>query len=126
MTYVLPILPDEIPEPLTEGVIAYLRPLDHSELAGLLDAWPTDGDGNLPIAAAPWVVKRQLLRIEGLAMGADTVAFDVTSGVHFAALPWSWMQQCARALYARMNLSESSAKNSDAPSVLVVPTAGVS
>jgi hypothetical protein len=123
--YVLPILPDEIPEPLTEGVTAYLRPLDHGELAALLDTWPASADGNLPIAAAPWLVKRQLLRIDGLAMGAEGVAFDTTNAVHMAALPWSWVQQCARALYARMNLSESSAKNSDAPSVLVVPTAGV-
>lgn len=122
--YVLPILPDEIPVTLTEGVIAYLRPLDHTELAAVLDTFDVSADGNLPVGAAPWVVRKQLRRIEGLAIGADGVAFDVSQPLHFSAVPWSWIQLCARALYARMNLSEESAKNSDAPSVLVVPTDG--
>lgn len=124
MTYVLPVLPDEITAPLTEGVIAYLRPLDHAELAGLLDTFPSDANGHLPVAAAPWIVKRQLRRIEGLSIGADGVAFDAANAVHYAALPWMWVQTCARVLYARMNLSEAAAKNSDAPSDLAEPTDG--
>jgi len=122
--YVLPILPDEIAEHLPEGVVAYLRPLDHGELAGLLDTWPVNAEGELPLQAAPWIVRRQLVRIDGLSMGAEGVPFDPANAAHHAALPWVWVQKCAGALYRRMNLSESSAKNSDAPSVLVVPTDG--
>jgi hypothetical protein len=124
VTYVLPILPDELRHPLAEGVTAVLRPLDHGELATLLDTFPMAPDGTLPIAAAPWVVRQQMVRIEGLAMGAEGVAFDAANPTHLMSLPWTWVQGCARALYQRMNLSEESAKNSDAPSVLVVPTDG--
>jgi hypothetical protein len=122
--FVLPILPDEIPETLTDGVTAFLRPLDHGELAALLDTWPVGDGGELPIQASPWIVRRQLLRIEGLSMGAEGVAFDPATSAHLAALPWAWVQTCAAALYRRMNLSESSAKNSVAPSVSAAPIDG--
>jgi hypothetical protein len=124
VTYVLPILPDEIRCEVADGVVAVLRPLDHGELATLLDTYPASADGNLPVAAGPWVVKRQLLRVDGLSMGADGVPFDPRNPLHHASLPWSWVNRCASALYARMNVSEETAKNSDAPSVLVVPTDG--
>jgi hypothetical protein len=122
--YVLPILPDELHVELPEGVTAYVRPLDHGELAALLDTFPLDANGDLPLAAAPWIVRRQMIRVDGLSMGTDGTPFDPANAAHHAALPWGWMQKCAGALYRRMNLSESSAKNSDAPSVLAVPNAG--
>jgi hypothetical protein len=126
MTYVLPVLPDELSTTLADGVVAVLRPLDHTDVATLFDAFPPSADDNIPLAAAPWLVKRQLVRIEGLAIGSEGTPFDATNALHLTALPWSWVQACAKALYSRMNLSEASAKNSDAPSVLAVPISGAS
>lgn len=126
MTYVLPILPEEISETLTDGVVAVLRPLDHAEVATLFDMWTPNADNSMPFAAAPWVVRRQLLRIDGLQLGVapDTVPFDADDATHHAALPFKWVQKLAGVLYRRMNLSEDTAKNSVAPSVSAAPTAG--
>jgi hypothetical protein len=126
VTYVLPILPAEIMEPIADGVVAVLRPMDHAEVAALFDTWTPNADNSMPLAAAPWVVRRQLLRIEGLQLGEApaTVPFDADNATHHAALPFQWVQRLAGVLYGRMNLTEATAKNSAAPSVSAAPMPG--
>lgn len=130
MSFVLPILPPELRIPLREEgepVVAFVRPMVHEDLAMMLELHPTNDRGELPNTAMPWLVRRQLVRVEGLTLqGADgtPVPFDATNRLHVDALPWTWVAKLFAELQTRANISEQTAGNSAGPSDSVATTGG--
>jgi hypothetical protein len=119
------ILPKEIAvslsavEPTAEwaGLTAFVRPLDVEELAEWQDGFPKGIN-----AASLALVRRQLVRIEGVTVGEGDEPFDLKNPVHFSALfsvfrgGQKALGTIFEALIARTKLDEGAEKNSGSPS----------